>query len=142
MKQFTVEQYQEAKAVAKEFGINFVGKKKQELVDLVNEAIAKKEAEEKATKETKAPKKEKWYANGYGFNPGDVVQIISKTIYKAGVTKEILQGRKASIIGPSNNKGMVKAFLFDEKTNELLNCPITLEISKIFKVETKEVTAI
>lgn len=133
MKKFTVEQYQEAKVTAKEFGINFVGKTKQTLVDLVNEAIA--------AKETTKVKKEKWYANGYGFQQGDTVQIISKTIEKAGVIKEILQGRKACIIGPSNNEGMVKALLFDDKTGELLNCPITLEISKIFKVETQLVAA-
>ncbi|MNB84021.1 hypothetical protein D3C81_384470 [compost metagenome] len=133
MKKFTVEQYGEAKVVAKEFGINSVGKKKQDLVDLVNEAIAKKEAEKVA----KPAKKEKWYANGYGFNPSDVVIIESKTIEKAGETKEILQGRKASIIGPSTNEGMVKAFLFDEKTGQLLNCPITLEIAKINKEETQ-----
>ena len=136
MKKFTVEQYQEAKAMAKEFGINFVGKKKEVLVQMVNEAIETKEAAK-----AKTAKKEKWYANGYGFQQGDTVQIISKTIEKAGITKEILQGRKACIIGPSNNEGMVKALLFDKKTGELLNCPITLEISKIFKVETQLVAA-
>ncbi|MNB84039.1 hypothetical protein D3C81_384700 [compost metagenome] len=134
MKTFTVEQYKEAKVAAKEFGINFVGKAKQVLVDLVNEAIAKKEAE----KASKPAKKEKWFANGYGYNPGDVVTIESKTIEKAGVIKEILQGRMASIIGPSNNEGMVKAFLF-EKDGTLLNCPITLEITKISKEQTQMV---
>ena len=128
MKKFTVEQYSEAKVVAKELGINPVGKTKQTLIDMVNE---------KLKVENKTSKKEKWYTNGYGFQPGDVVIIESKTIHKAGVVKEILQGRKASIIGPSNNKEMVKAFLFDEKTNKLLNCPITLDITRI-KLHTED----
>ena len=124
--------YNELKVVAKELGIKFVGVKTEELVIAINAEIDKRQAE-------KAPKvkKEKWFANGYGFNEGDVVVIESKTIEKGGETKEILQGRKASIIGPSQNEGMVKAFLYDDKSGKLLNCPITLEIAKIAKEETQ-----
>lgn len=134
MKKFTVEQYQEAKVVAKELGINFVGKTKQVLVDMVNEELTKKE-------QNKTQKKEKWHENGYGFNPGDVVVIEHKVIEKNGVEKEILQGRKASILGPSVNEGFVKALLFDEKTGKLLNCPITLDITKINKEVTTLIVA-
>lgn len=127
-KQFAVEQYNDAKVVGKELGINFVGKTKQAFIDLVNEALAAKE---------KPVKKEKWHTNGYGFNFQDKVKIQSKTIEKNGVVKEILQGREAVIIGPSANEGMVKAYLIDDKTGETLNCPITLEIKKINLINNK-----
>lgn len=133
MKKVTNEmKYNELKEVAKELGIKFVGVKTADLVIAINEEI------EKRTPAAKAPKvkKEKWYANGYGFEAGETVTIVSKTIEKNGEIKEILQGRQASIIGPSANEGMVKAFLF-EKDGTLLNCPITLEIAKINKAETR-----
>lgn len=131
--------YNELKVIAKELGVKFVGVKTENLVIAINEEIEKRNEANK--EKTPKVKKEKWYTDGYGFEPEQVVEIISKTIEKSGVTKEILQGRKASIIGPSANEGMVKALLFDEKTGELLNCPITLEITKIKlveKVENKE----
>ncbi|MNV41634.1 hypothetical protein D3C71_1332750 [compost metagenome] len=129
MTKFTVDQYQDAKVKAKELGINFVGKTKQALVDLVN-------AEMEKLQPAKPAKKEKWYANGYGYTPGQKITIVSKTIEKAGVIKEILQGRQAVVVGPSANEGQVKALLIDPKTGETLNCPITLEIAKINKVVT------
>jgi len=125
--------YNDLKVIAKELGIKFVGVKTQDLVISINKEID--------ARKTPTTKKEKWYTNGYGFQNGDMVEIISKTIEKAGVIKEILQGRFASIVGPSNNEGMVRAFLFDDKTGALLNCPITLEISKITKEESQLIAA-
>jgi hypothetical protein len=122
MKNFKVEDYKLAVEKAKELGIKFVGVKKEALVNAVNEALAT---------QSKPAKKEKWYANGYGFQPGDVVDIQHKVIKKNGVVKQILQGRQAIIIGPSANENMVKAYLTDPKTGEQLNCPITLDVNLI-----------
>jgi hypothetical protein len=63
-----------------------------------------------------------------------LIQIISKTINKDGVEKEILQGRYATVIGFSSKKGLVRAYLLHEKTGQRLNCPITLEVGKFNKV--------
>jgi hypothetical protein len=126
MKKFTIEQYVEAKEMAKELGINYVGKTKETLVNEVNEKLAAAQQNKK-----EKVKKEKWYANGYGFQPGDVVDIQYKVIEKNGEIKHILHGRNAVIIGPSANKNMVKAYLTHPKTGEQLNCPITLDINLI-----------
>lgn len=123
---FTVEQYTEAKAKAKELGINPVGKSKETLVNLVNEAL------EAAAKP--APKA-KWYEeNPLDVVAGDTIQIVSKTIEKAGEIKEILQDRYAKVIGPSPKSGLVRVMLLDEKTGTDLNCPITVEVGKFNKV--------
>ncbi|MNB72097.1 hypothetical protein D3C81_333650 [compost metagenome] len=128
---FTVEQYPAAKEKAKELGINFVGKSKQTLVDLVNAALENTSN----TQETPAGPAKKWYEEvDLGVNEGDTVQIVSKTIEKAGVKKEILQGRYAQILKASPRKGLVRATLLDPQTGELLNCPITLELGKFNKV--------
>lgn len=138
---FTVEQYAEAKEAAKEFGINPVGKKKEVLVQLVNDALEAKanEVEGQADTATQtqpaAEKPKKWYEETpIGVEANDIIQIKSKTIEKAGEIKEILQDRYAKVIGPSPRKGLVRAILLDEKTGKLLNCPITLEVGKFNKV--------
>jgi hypothetical protein len=134
-KQFTVEQYKEAKEVAKQFGINPVGKSKQTLVDLVNEKLAAGENPENFIQQKTETPKLKWYEeNPVGVKVGDIIQIISKTINKDGIEKEILQGRYATVIGFSSKKGLVRAYLLHEKTGQRLNCPITLEVGKFNKV--------
>lgn len=126
VEKFTVEQYAEAKEKAKELGINPVGKTKENLVDLVNEAI-------EAT--AKPAPKTKWYEETpLDVVKGDTIQIVSKKIEKAGVVKEILQDRYAKVLGPSPKNGLVRVVLLDEKTGVELNCPITIEVGKFSKV--------
>lgn len=131
MEKFTVAQYKEAKEAAKGFGINFVGKKKEVLVELVNKEIDKLNKLNKKEQ----PKKEKWYTNGYGFQPGDVVVIEKKNVLEGGVPKEILHNRHARIVKPSEVEGMVKAILINNKNGQEQNCEISLEIKFINKLE-------
>ncbi|MNV06053.1 hypothetical protein D3C71_964150 [compost metagenome] len=137
---FTVEQYQDAKVKAKELGINSVGKSKQVLVDLVNTALETQNevngtpaGNENGQAET--PKVKKWFEEvQLDVKDGDIVQIVSKTIVKAGVSKEILQDRYAKVLKASPRKGLIRAMLLDPRTGEVLKCTITLEIGKYNKV--------
>ena len=117
MKKVTIEtNYNVIKEVAKELGINYVGIKKEVLVEQVNTKI-----------DSLAPKKGgKWYEqeNAFSFTEGSLA-IITNHKNKA------IMGRMVQITGPSSKRNAVKCHLISPKDGAHQKTALSLDFDMI-----------
>ena len=101
--------YNVMKEVAKELGLKFVGIKKEDLVNSINNKI---DEMEKSKKENK--KSNKWYdqENAFPYQEGDIA-FINTNFKDKGIHNRMIQ-----IQGPSTKKNAVKVKLYNPKTGE------------------------
>jgi hypothetical protein len=116
MKQFTVAQYMEAKVAGKELGINFVGKKKEDFINQVNQALAAQ------TKPEKVPAKS---LADYNLTEGQVVTIAGRV----DMAKVILADRQV-VITKATKHGYVKGQLIG-KEGKVQKTEISIPVSII-----------
>ena len=112
--------YNVMKELAKQLGINYVGVKKEDLVNMINQKI------EEQNKQTK--KGGKWYEqeDAFPFQIGDLA-IITNHPNKAIV------GRMIQIVGPSSKRNAVKCHLINPKTGGHQKTCLSLDFDMITK---------
>lgn len=132
MTKVTIEMgYKAIAPIAKELGINPVGKKTVVLVDMVNNKIDELEAAQKPQGDT--TNKVKWSTNGFGYQPGEVAIITEAIKMVKGKEVPILQGRRVLIVAPAKTPGKVKGQLINPKTGEPQRVLITISVDRLQK---------
>lgn len=117
MKKVTIEtNYNVMKELAKKFGINYVGVKKEDLVNMINQKI----------EESKPKKGGKWYEQegAFPFKPGDLVILVNHP-------NKAINGRMVEVVGPSSKRNALKGYLINPKTGGKQKTCLSLDFDMV-----------